>query len=198
MWGRGDIRFFDRISYVYDIFMPSPDVDRIHSAFGDSDLPKTEVVIDLAGGTGRVGRSLRGVRSVVIDVSRGMLVKAKRHNLDLIHGDASNLPLFSGTVDAVVCVDAFHHLPNGEGASEEVRRVLRSGGVFVIVDFDPTTIRGRFISFFEKVIGMNSEFYTPNEVALVLEKAGFETRIRETGFEYVVVGKKGGSDKEPS
>jgi demethylmenaquinone methyltransferase/2-methoxy-6-polyprenyl-1,4-benzoquinol methylase len=90
----------------------------------------------------------------------------------------------------VLIVDAFHHFPDQWVVLREVARVLREGGVVVISDFDPTTIRGRAIAIGERLIGMRSRFHSPADLRDQLRAANLEPVTVETGFTYTVVGRK--------
>jgi demethylmenaquinone methyltransferase/2-methoxy-6-polyprenyl-1,4-benzoquinol methylase len=188
MWGPGDVAFFDRVATWYDLLHPSPDADLFRTAFTAADRP-VQTVLDLAGGTGRVARLL-DPRTVVLDRSSGMLRRAERHS-DAVLGDATRLPIRPGGVDAVVCVDAFHHLPAREVALEECARVLSHGGVLVLVDFDPGTILGRLVAAGEHAIGMESTFYDRARAIATVESAGFEIVAVDGGWAtYCVVARQ--------
>ncbi|MEV7601072.1 class I SAM-dependent methyltransferase [Kitasatospora sp. NPDC089797] len=94
--------------------------------------PRT--VLDLACGTGIVtARLVRPGRTVLgADRSPGMLrLAARRLPGALLCADAAQLPLRSGTVDAVLMVWLLHLLPDAGPVLAEARRLLRPGGVMV-------------------------------------------------------------------
>jgi demethylmenaquinone methyltransferase/2-methoxy-6-polyprenyl-1,4-benzoquinol methylase len=145
----------------------------------------------LAGGTGRAADGLAdaGFDPVVVDISAGMLRRARGAGHHAVRGDAGSLPLRADAIDAAVIVDALHHLPDPEAALEAVRAVLRPGGVVVIQEFGPQTIRGQALVAAERLVGFDSTFWTPEELCALLSDAGFEARIVREGFEYVVAGR---------
>ena len=55
--------------------------------------------------------------------------------LDLVQGDAQNLPFPDQSFDAVINVEASHIYPDFERFLGEVARVLRPGGHFLYADF---------------------------------------------------------------
>jgi SAM-dependent methyltransferase len=95
-------------------------------------------VLDLGCGKGRFARVLaaRGARVVGLDVSAAMLAAAGRAGLDRVLGSARRLPFPAGSFDAAIAVEVFEHLepPAIDDACRELVRVLRPGGLFVLVD----------------------------------------------------------------
>ena len=183
----GDVWFFDRVAPLYHRVMPAakPSVLAAGLEHADRDLSR---IIDLGGGTGRAASAIEG-HPIIVDASRGML---SRVGADLVpvQASATKLPLPSNSIDAVLIVDAFHHLPDQRVVLGEVARVLRDGGVVVIRDFDPTTIRGRAVAGAERLIGMRSRFLSPADLADHLQAADLTPITVETGFTYTVVGRK--------
>ena len=70
------------------------------------------------------------------------LVKAKQNNLNAIRGSALNLPVGDGKVDVVLCLDLIEHIDDDSKVIEEISRVLRKGGKFIL-----TTPKENGISF---------------------------------------------------
>jgi SAM-dependent methyltransferase len=93
-------------------------------------------VLDLGCGKGRYCSDLSdlGASLVGLDLSAGMLAEAA--GLDRVKATARRLPFESASFDRVMAVEVFEHLaPQSlDVVFREVRRVLRPGGTFVIVD----------------------------------------------------------------
>ena len=183
----GDVWFFDRVAPIYHRLMPPAKRSVLAAGLEQSDRELSRI-IDLGGGTGRAASAIEG-RPVVIDASRGMLTRVGA-DLPAVQASATMLPLPDTSLDAVLIVDAFHHLPDQSTVITEIARVLRDGGVVVIRDFDPSTIRGRAVAFAERVIGMRSRFHATADLADQLATAGLEPIVVEDGFTYTVVGRK--------
>ena len=198
MHGPGDVRFFDRTTRLYDLVMPSTDPEPIREAFSLADRP-IERLLDLGGGTGRASLALDGPSDpddrLVADISRGMLGRARDAGLRTVECDARRLPFRNGSWDAVVVVDALHHMPDPGVVYREVERVLAPGGVFVVRDFDPSSVRGWALALGERVVGFGSRFATPDALAEEISTAGFETRVLDRGFTFTVAGRKRGSQE---
>lgn len=102
-----------------------------------------ERVVDV--GTG-VGHTLRRVApsfksAVGVDATREMLeagvtvlAGAGAKNALLVQGDATALPIATESADVVTSRLAAHHFADATGAFREIARILRPGGLFVLVD----------------------------------------------------------------
>jgi SAM-dependent methyltransferase len=99
------------------------------------------VVLEIACGPGRLTAALRGVHTgVAIDSSAEMLRTAQRRmngaaeSWSFLRTDAFVLPFQSASFDAVYTLRFVRHfqLPERRRLYQEVRRVLRPGGVFMV------------------------------------------------------------------
>jgi SAM-dependent methyltransferase len=98
-----------------------------------------DVVLDVAGGAGHVGRHLaaRAAFAVVVDLTREMLragVTAGCRNAVFVEGDATALPFADEQFDVVVCRFAFHHIDQPARAAAEMARVARPGATVAVID----------------------------------------------------------------
>jgi ArsR family transcriptional regulator len=103
-------------------------------------------LLDIGTGTGRMIEVLapRVGQALGIDQSREMLAVA-RVNLERAGasngmvrlGDMYQLPLPDASFDAVVIHQVLHYADRPAAAIAEAARVLRSGGVLIVVDFAP-------------------------------------------------------------
>lgn len=98
-------------------------------------------VLEIAVGTGRNLPSYPADATLTgIELSPAMLdlARARAQQLglaaDLCLGDAQALPFPAATFDAVVCTLSLCSIPDDRKAVQEVRRVLRSGGIFLLVE----------------------------------------------------------------
>jgi SAM-dependent methyltransferase len=99
-------------------------------------LPPTATVLDLGAGTGKLTRLLlrRFADVVAVEPDPGMLRLLLPLGLGarVLTGSAEKIPLEDASVDAVFAAETFH-VWDGERALAEVARVLRPGGVFVLM-----------------------------------------------------------------
>ncbi|MFB6153069.1 MAG: class I SAM-dependent methyltransferase [Halodesulfurarchaeum sp.] len=179
-----DVPYFDRFAGFYDLILPDTDAEPLLSGLDLAEGPVADVV-DLGGGTGRAARAI-SPETVVFDGSHPMLAEARRHRLPTVKGDVRSLPLGTDSIDAAVSVDAIHHFPSLERVLEEASRAIRPGGVLVIRDFDPATLRGRMLVAGERIIGFDSTFASPSDLVSMMGDAGFVPRVLERGFVYTV------------
>jgi len=194
MHGPGDVRLFDRMARLYDRVAPATDPEPIWAGLARADRP-VERVLDVAGGTGRAARAVardtgRVPDPVVVDASESMLRRAVAHGTAAVRGDAGRLPVRDESVDAVVVLDALHHLPDQRAALADAARVLRPGGVLVVREFDPGTVRGRVLVAAERLVGFGSTFRGPDAWASLIADAGLSPSVLDRGFAVSVVGKK--------
>lgn len=113
--------------------------------------------LDLACGTGDIAFELarRGARTVGLDITLRMLqiAASKRDRgatLAFTAGDMASLPFGDGEFDVVTSGYGIRNVPLIEPALQEIRRVLRPGGLFLALDFnrpDNPLIRGIYLSY---------------------------------------------------
>ena len=100
-------------------------------------------MLDVAGGSGRLGRYLaeRASFAVIADLTPEMLAAGTAsaaedgaHNVLFAEGDATRLPFPEAQFDVVVSRFAFHHLDDPGLAAREMARVCRPGGLVAVID----------------------------------------------------------------
>jgi SAM-dependent methyltransferase len=96
-------------------------------------LGPRRTVVDLAAGTGKLTRPLLATGAEVVAVEpvaemRAELPAAAR----AVEGRAEDMPLDTGSADAVAVAQAFHWF-DGDAALGEIHRVLRRGGFLALV-----------------------------------------------------------------
>jgi ubiquinone/menaquinone biosynthesis C-methylase UbiE len=111
-----------------------------------------ELVVDLGAGMGpaTVRAARAGAQVLAIDPTPGMRrvlglrrrIDRSRAHISVHAGAAESMPVATGSVDALWCVNAMHHWTDQAAALVEIARVVRPGGgriVLVDEDFaDPT------------------------------------------------------------
>jgi SAM-dependent methyltransferase len=106
------------------------------------DAPLGARVLDLGGGGGWVSELLGklGYRPITVDIAPALLRVARaRFTRDqqrgrLVNADMTALPFADGSVDAVIVIDALHHVPDVGAVFREAHRVLSPGGRFLLAE----------------------------------------------------------------
>ena len=102
-----------------------------------------ERIVDVGTGVGhtlrRFAPSFRNAVGVdatreMLEAGVGVLAAAGVKNALLVQADATALPIASGSADVVTSRLAAHHFADAAGAFREIARILRPGGLFVLVD----------------------------------------------------------------
>src|SRR5690349_11260790 len=195
-----EIAFFDAHAEhdSYDVFTPQAN-ERIIAAFVRlSGLPRGARIADLGCGSGVFTELLRqrGFQSVGLDISPKLIALGRRKypGLELMEGDAENLPFENASLDGVLLSGLVHHFPDPRRLAGEVRRVLRSGGRFVA--FDPNRInpfmwlyRDRASPFYSSVgVTENERPVLAWQIADVFRQAGFSVgtdHLSDLSYRYV-------------
>ncbi len=161
--------WFDHFRFVapiYDHVFTADGAD--HAALGERlALPAEGLLLDAGGGTGRVSAALRAETGgvVVVDMSRGMLARAREKNgLYPTLGQVERLPFAAGQFARILVVDAFHHFFHYEEAVADLWRVLQPGGRLVIVEPNIARWQVRLIALAETLLLMRSRFHTAQEL----------------------------------
>lgn len=102
-------------------------------------------VLDVPCGTGIFSPLFDQLSYTGLDATKRYVEHARRKHPDkhFLVGDALGLPFDSGRFDGVLVVGFLHHLDDSQVdvALAEVRRVLRPGGRFVLIEDCPTRKR---------------------------------------------------------
>lgn len=143
-------------------------------------IPSSLVIADLGAGEGTLSQMLaRHAKQVIaVDSSEQMVAYgtklSKEHgfaNLDFRLGDLEEPPIKAGTVDVAFFSQALHHAQNPSNAIAAAHRILKPGGVIVILDLLKHT--------FEKARALYADVWLGfSEVELheLLEDAGFQVQ----------------------
>ena len=109
-------------------------------------LEGDETVVDYGAGTGiytvAVAHAVPSGRVVAIEALPPLVEQLRQKvipelagRLTIIETGDNVVPLDDGDADRVVMVDVLHHLYDQPDALEEVGRLLRPGGLFVVLDW---------------------------------------------------------------
>jgi ubiquinone/menaquinone biosynthesis C-methylase UbiE len=160
-------------------------------------------LLDIGCGPGILVKEVvdRGFSYTGIDMAGHMLEEATQTwagtpKVEFKAGDAENLPMPDGSVNAITCLGLIEYLPNLDSAIREMRRVLAPGGVAIVSNHNRlhldafvigalTPIRKLLLPLVHRVKTSKPDtlkrlLLQPSEVDKAMEHAGF----RLEGFSY--------------
>lgn len=201
---------FDQISHRYDLLnhLLSVNIDKVWRKRAVKMLKKFQpkTILDIATGTADfaiAAQRLNPGKITGIDLSEGMLKigreklekKKLTHLIELQKADSEALPFENHSFDAAIVGFGVRNFENLEKGLSEIFRVLRPGGVFVVLEFSlpqNKLFRSLYFFYFLKVLPLLGRMvskdnraytYLPESVrefpdgedfSRVLEKVGFE------------------------
>ncbi len=137
-------------------------------------------IVDLCCGDGHFTEALVNMQKAdvfALDIDREMLTVAKARagmSVHWIEADARDLPAFLPTkVDAVFMANTLHGVPNPTALARNVRKALKPGGLFIVVNWHVATPGEN------RVLGQprgprKDMRMTPVQASKCVEPAGFE------------------------
>lgn len=117
-------------------------------------------LLDIATGGGHVAKHLSSsvAKVYATDLTKEMLENTKKHlqsfkNIEYLIADAEQLPFLDHSFELITCRIAAHHFPHPELFIQEVKRVLKPKGKFLLIDnIAPTSqIHRHFLHQLEKM-----------------------------------------------
>jgi ubiquinone/menaquinone biosynthesis C-methylase UbiE len=177
-------------------------------------LTGNEKVLDIGTGAGHTALTFSPFvgQCVGIDITEEMVQVAtdyakerRAQNVSFQQGDAENLPFQDSAFDIITCRFAAHHFPNVQNALQEISRVLKIGGHFLLVDHyapedlaldrfvntlnkmrDPSQVRETSLSEWQAMFAENSLIYEeiaawdlPIDFAGWIERAGTPADVQQ-------------------
>lgn len=152
--------------------------------FSHFDVGMDAVILDVGCGGGKALKCLsqeaRNGKLFGIDYSETSVNVAKQENeadiqsgkMQILCGSVSDLPFRDNMFDLVTTVESYYFWPDLAHDFREVRRVMKSGGIFVIVvemyNHENQSEEDKYIV---KMLEMHNN--TPNELKKMLIEAGF-------------------------
>jgi ubiquinone/menaquinone biosynthesis C-methylase UbiE len=136
---------------------------------------KGKNILDVGAGTGRLSVSFAkaGATVTALDVSEKMLAKliGKNTNIKILVGEAENLPFEKESFDIVAAAFLIVHLKNPTRFFDEVYRVLKNDGIFIVTNInqtDPPKIKTK-----AGEIVIESFYHRPEKIREILESLAF-------------------------
>jgi demethylmenaquinone methyltransferase/2-methoxy-6-polyprenyl-1,4-benzoquinol methylase len=143
-------QMFDNISGNYDllnrILSMGIDVSWRKKVVKSVQKENPATILDIATGTGDLAIAMAKATSAKItgfDLSAGMLEVGKKKvaeqkldkQIEMIQGDAENMPFADNSFDVITVAFGVRNFENLEKGLDEIYRVLKPGGKFIILEF---------------------------------------------------------------
>jgi SAM-dependent methyltransferase len=166
---------YDKASSCFanrDGFNPTRDI--IESFL--SRIRPSGTILDIGCGEGRdiLAFKQRGIKTIGIDISHGMLTIGKEQNKlsGLIQSDMRNIPLISSSIAGVWSWAVFHHLPKqlAPAALSELHRILEPNGVILLTTKMGSGERILYDYGFPRFFA----FYEPDELVELCSSSGLK------------------------
>ena len=192
----GEIRkrsqaFFEaELDRYKDVSPPSiQDDDRTRRLLESLPVSPESKLIDIGCGTGNVAALLRQLYPQVtvcgLDISPKVIARAKEldqtGDIEFIVATESEIPFADSVFDTAVCRFSLHHYPDLAAHFREVRRILESGGTYLIVEVLPES--GRFHTMLNDVFAAAERestghvaYYSLDDYKEMLAQASFKLR----------------------
>jgi ubiquinone/menaquinone biosynthesis C-methylase UbiE len=142
--------YYDEFSTAYEAHRGPNDPHGYHALVDDLEIEITERyatgkdVLECGCGTGllleRIGTFAR--RATGIDLSPGMLEKARARSLDVREASVTDIPFPDASFDVTCSFKVLAHVEAIERALSEMARVTRPGGVILAELYNPISLRG--------------------------------------------------------
>ncbi len=174
---------FDRISPTYDLInhLSSLGVDFFwrKKAIRLLKKEKPESILDIATGTADFAlkaASLKPKKIIGIDISNKMLDEGRKkikkrkldHIIQLQWGDSENIDFSNNTFDAAIVAFGVRNFENLEKGLQEVYRVLKTSGTFVILELSTprySFIRWFYSLYFNRIVPRMGAFFSKDKHA---------------------------------
>ena len=136
-WNEEMLQRYDQELFFTHSALPVRMVERwrVRHVVGLLSPRESDRILEIGCGTGNVLREMKVGRVVGVDISVGVLRRA-REKLGgrgrLISGDAEALPFPDQSFDKILCTEVLEHVLNPGAVISEIRRLMKSAGMAVV------------------------------------------------------------------
>ena len=141
-------------------------------------VPKGKI-LDLCCGTGHYAQFLKGREWYGLDISSESIKTASKFYKKANVADITKrIPYPDKSFENILALSFFHHIPNSiPDAVKEVKRVLKSNGVFTVIDHDARDSHQRSVTsnrLLRLTPTKSERCLYPDEVIKILKDGGFD------------------------
>ena len=149
-----------KIRRVFQLVAPRYDLMNDFMSFGTHRIWKSmfvnqvqfktsDIIVDLAGGTGDIARKLqkKGAQVMVVDASIEMIQQGQKSNVapvDNIVAIGEKLPFADDSIDHLTISFGIRNMTRIDNALREIHRVLKPGGKYYCLEFSKPMMPLRF------------------------------------------------------
>jgi ubiquinone/menaquinone biosynthesis C-methylase UbiE/Co/Zn/Cd efflux system component len=203
VWSVEEMEFYARAMEPRTRWVHAPLAQRIVGSLPP--LPEHLLVVDVGTGPGflciELAKLLPGATFIGVDPSPQAVEIAQRYGakaglerFEVRQGQAEQIPVDSGVADLVVSRESLHEWEDAQASCAEIHRILKPGGVLALEDLNRACARWKQTLFVLltspgtplEVARQRLRAYktacTPEEVANMLRRAGFEHIKSEAGL----------------
>ncbi len=142
--------YYDEFSAAYEAQRRPNDPHGYHALVDDLEIELVrryatgKDVLECGCGTGLLLERIRtfAKRATGIDLSPGMLDKARARDLDVREASVTDIPFPSETFDVTCSFKVLAHVEDIHGALSEMARVTKPGGIILAELYNPVSFRG--------------------------------------------------------
>ena len=106
-------------------------------------------ILDVGSGKGKFTRPLkdRGFEVVGVEPAEKLIEISRQlyPDIEFVQASATRLPFPDGSFDGIICVEVLEQIPEVEQAIREMARVLRPGGLMLILDNNFRSLHPRYM-----------------------------------------------------
>lgn len=190
-----------------------PFASQIINILNTYNMKNKNTILDIGCGPGLLLFEIKklnlNLKLIGIDPSEAMLNAARKKAKEYNFGDsefkvgyAEEIPISDSEIDIVICFNSLHDFRNPEKTIEEVSRILKNNGIFILKDkngsYPRWKMRLHFLSLTLKLGRKQAKRYyksrnhwlNVNQVTNWMSNNGLQTKIIEKQADYLIVGKK--------
>ena len=196
MWNKLLERSFDKWSATYDADISKSfsrrgiTYGKIWNAISNALAVLSGVhLLEIGIGTRSFGPHVHSHTLIGLDISKAMLTEARKTQsyTELIHSPANHLPLLDETFDGIFSAFMLHSERGTGHLLRECRKVLKTGGQFVVVDLFPRDLKNRLIRrIWSNIHSFRHEQLAPsNYTPITVQASRFELIFGRVRYAYI-------------